>query len=55
MALGISQRSVQRALDALERSGLIKPIGNGRARRWITSPVPRFATTLLLPVSLATD
>ncbi|NRH26727.1 HTH domain-containing protein [Pseudomonas sp. MS19] len=55
MALGISQRSVQRALDALETSGLIKPIGNGRARRWITSPVPRFATTLLLPVSLATD
>ena len=27
----------------------------GRARRWMTPPVPGFATTLLLPTSLPTD
>lgn len=55
IALGLSQRSVQRALDGLEQAGHVKALGRGRARRWITSPVPGFATTLLLPVMLVSD
>lgn len=53
LALGASQRSVQRALDALARAGKIQALGEGRARRWITQPVVGFTTTLLLPSPLA--
>jgi hypothetical protein len=49
LALGISQRTVQRGLEALAESGDVQSFGRGRARRWITPPVPGFATTLLLP------
>jgi len=52
LALGASQRSVQRALEALACDGKIQSIGEGRARRWITPPVVGFATTLLLPSPL---
>ena len=55
LALGTSQRTVQRALDALAAAGKVQPFGRGRARRWTTRPVPGFATTLLLPVALPTD
>lgn len=48
LALGASQRNVQRALDALATAGKIQAIGHGRGRRW-TTPVPEIATTLLLP------
>jgi hypothetical protein len=50
LALGASQRSVQRALDALAASGRIQPVGRGRARRWMTPLLPGFATALLLPM-----
>jgi hypothetical protein len=53
LALGISQRSVQRALDALAASGKVQSFGRGRARRWMTPPVPGFPTGLLLPASLS--
>lgn len=49
LALGASQRSVQRALDALAEAGKVQGFGRGRARRWVTPPVPGFTTTLLLP------
>jgi tetratricopeptide (TPR) repeat protein len=49
IALGVSPRSVQRALDALSRAGKVRSFGQGRARRWTTLPVPGFPTTLLLP------
>lgn len=49
LALGESQRNVQRALDALAASGKVQCFGRGRARRWIARPVPGFTTTLLLP------
>ncbi|EHK62934.1 hypothetical protein [Achromobacter arsenitoxydans] len=49
LALGASQRTVQRALDALAESGRVQPYGQGRARRWLLPPVPAFATSLLLP------
>jgi hypothetical protein len=52
LALGTSQRTVQRALDALEAAGTVQPFGRGRARRWTSSPGPGFTTTLLLPPPL---
>lgn len=55
LALGASQRSVQRALDALASEGKIQSVGEGRARRWMTPPVVGFATALLLPTAMASD
>ncbi len=52
LALGASQRTVQRALDQLAAAGKVQSFGRGRARRWMTPPVPGFATTLLLPAPL---
>jgi hypothetical protein len=52
VALGASQRSVQRALEELAEAGKIQSFGRGRALRWMTSPVPGFTTTLLLPAPL---
>jgi DNA-binding transcriptional ArsR family regulator len=49
LALGASQRTVQRALDALAAAGKVQSCGRGRARRWMTPSVPGFTTTLLLP------
>ncbi len=55
LALGTSQRSVQRALDSLAASGRVQAFGRARARRWMTPPVPGFTTTLLLPAPLPSD
>ncbi|HYD55118.1 MAG TPA: hypothetical protein VEA99_20955 [Gemmatimonadaceae bacterium] len=52
LALGGSQRSAQRALDALAAAGSVQPLGRGRARRWIMPLLPGFATILLLPAAL---
>lgn len=52
VALGTSQRTVQRALDALAQTGKVQGFGRGRARRWVTPSVPGFTTTLLLPAPL---
>lgn len=52
LALGTSQRSVQRALDELVAAGKVQSYGAGRARRWMTPPLPGIATTLLLPAPL---
>jgi hypothetical protein len=52
LALDASQRSVQRALDQLATAGKVQSFGRGRARRWMTPPVPGFTTTLLLPAPL---
>jgi len=49
LALGASQRSVQRALDALGAEDKVQSLGRGRARRWTAPGVPAFTTTLLLP------
>jgi len=51
LALGASQRTVQRALDALAASGKARSVGRGRARRWTAAAVPAFTTPLLLPAS----
>jgi hypothetical protein len=55
LALSASQRSVQRALDALAAAGKVQSFGRGRAQRWLTPPVPGFTTTLLLPTPLPSD
>jgi tetratricopeptide (TPR) repeat protein len=55
LALGASQRTVQRALDSLAAAGKVQSIGRARARRWMTPPVPGFPTTLLLPAPLPND
>jgi hypothetical protein len=55
LALGASQRTVQRSLDSLASSGKVQSFGRGRARRWLTPPVPGFTTALLLPAPLPTD
>jgi tetratricopeptide (TPR) repeat protein len=55
LALGTSQRTVQRALDSLAAAGKVQTFGRGRARRWMTPPVPGFTTTLLLPAPLPID
>jgi hypothetical protein len=55
LAIGASQRTVQRALDSLAAAGKVQSFGRGRARRWMTAPVPGFTTTLLLPASLSSD
>jgi hypothetical protein len=55
LALGTSQRTVQRALDSLARAGKVQSFGHGRARRWMTPPIPGFTTTLLLPPPLPID
>ncbi len=52
LALGASQRTVQRALDDLMADGRVQAIGRGRTRRWMTPPVPGFPTNLLLPAAL---
>jgi tetratricopeptide (TPR) repeat protein len=52
LALSTSQRTVQRALDELSVQGKVQSFGHGRARRWMTPPVPGFTTTLLLPAPL---
>jgi hypothetical protein len=49
IALGTSQRSVQRALDSLVAAGKVQFFGQARARRWVTPPMLGFTTTLLLP------
>jgi hypothetical protein len=55
LALGASQRTVQRALDALAAAGKAQAFGRGRARRFTTAPIPGFTTTLLLPAPLPSD
>ena len=52
LALGASQRSVQRALEELAEGGKVQSFGRGRALRWMSAPVPGFTTTLLLPAPL---
>jgi hypothetical protein len=53
LALGVSQRTVQRALELLAEEGKVQAIGQARARRWMTPPVPGFPTTLLLPAPIS--
>ena len=55
LALSTSQRTVQRALDELAAAGKVQSFGRGRAKRWLTPPLPGFTTALLLPTALTID
>jgi len=55
IALGASARTVQRALEELSAQDKVRSFGRGRARRWLTPPMPGFPTTLLLPGPLPSD
>ncbi|TAZ32861.1 helix-turn-helix domain-containing protein, partial [Rhizobium leguminosarum] len=55
IALGASPRTVQRALDSLAGEGKVQSFGRGRARRWMSPPLPGFPTILLLPGPLPSD
>jgi hypothetical protein len=52
LAVGDSQRTVQRALAALETEGRVRSIGRARAQRWLAPPLSGFTTILLLPAAL---
>jgi len=52
LALGATQRTVQRALAELEADGRVRSIGQARARRWLSPPLVGFTTILLLPTAL---
>jgi hypothetical protein len=52
LALGASQRTVQRALVELEAAGQVRSIGRARTRRWLAPPLAGFTTILLLPAAL---
>ena len=52
LALGASQRTIQRALVELEAAGRARSIGHARARRWLSPPLAGFTTNLLLPAPL---
>jgi hypothetical protein len=53
LAMGASQRMVQRALVELEASGRVRSIGRARSRRWLAPPFAGFTTILLLPAALS--
>ena len=52
VAVGSSQRTVQRDLRRLEEGGSVRAVGDGRSRRWLAPPLGGIATTLLLPGAL---
>ncbi|MFM9924386.1 helix-turn-helix domain-containing protein [Variovorax sp. H27-G14] len=52
LALGASQRTVQRALAELEADARVRAIGQARSRRWLAPPLAGFTTILLLPAAL---
>ena len=52
LALGDSQRTVQRALAELEAAGQARSVGRARAQRWLAPPLVGFTTILLLPAAL---
>jgi len=58
LALGASQRTVQRALAGLETAGRARAIGQARTRRWLSTPLAGgsgITTILLLPAALSMD
>ena len=55
LALGVHQRTVQRALDSLSATGKAQSLGRGRAQRWTATPLLGFTTGLLLPSPLPID
>lgn len=55
LALGASQRTVQRGLVELESTRQVRSIGKARAQRWLAPPLVGFTTILLLPTAPLSD
>ena len=55
LALGRSQRQVQRALAELQAAARVRSVGRARAQRWLAPPWAGFTTILLLPAALPPD
>lgn len=55
LALGDSQRTVQRALAELQEQGRVRSIGQARAQRWLAPPLAGFTPILLLPAALPVE
>jgi hypothetical protein len=55
LALGSSQRTIQRMLKQLETAAAVRSVGHGRSRRWLAPALGGFTTTLLLPGALTTS
>lgn len=55
LALGASQRTVQRALVELEAERRVRSIGRARSQRWLAPALVGFTTILLLPAALPID
>ncbi|MEZ0470824.1 helix-turn-helix domain-containing protein [Luteimonas salinilitoris] len=55
LALGASQRTVQRALVELEAAGRVRSNGRARAQRWLAPPLTGFTTILLLPTAFSPE
>lgn len=55
LALGASQRTVQRSLEWLFAAGKVQFLGRGRTRRWLSTPAPGITTPLLLPAPITAD
>ena len=56
LALGASQRTVQRALAELEADGpRARASAGARAQRWLAPPLAGFTTILLLPAALPSE
>ena len=53
VALGASQRTVQRALDSLAATGKVQSYGHGRARRWMTRACAGIHDNVVTPRSTA--
>jgi len=52
LALGTSQRTVQRALADLQAQQRVRSVGRGRTLRWLAPPLAECTTILLLPTAL---
>ncbi|WP_404934321.1 helix-turn-helix domain-containing protein [Nitratireductor sp. L15S-10] len=52
LALGVSSRTVQRALERLREEKKVRSFGRGRACRWVVPTLPGFPTNLLLPAKI---
>jgi hypothetical protein len=52
IALGVSPRTVQRALEALAEADKVVSVGRGRACRWMAPNMSGFPTSLLRPAPL---
>lgn len=52
LALGTSQRNVQRVLERHSAAGRVQAVGGGRSRRWMLPPLPGFPAAAAFPPAM---